>query len=107
MSLSGCGMFFSTGAAVSDGNVEFIAQHNDKAVQKHDRDYRTESYVSTFADGADYASTVSVGGSELGTRDISRKQAVPKKQSTKSGERRLPDLPSGMDEESLGVDYEQ
>ena len=79
----------------------------DKAVQKHDRDYRTENYVSTFADGADYASTVSVGGSELGTRDISRKQAVPKKQSTKSGERRLPDLPSGMDEESLGVDYEQ
>lgn len=80
----------------------------DKAIQKHDRDYRTESYVSTFNDGAAYASSVSVGGSELGTKDITRPQPVQKNRTSRADRVAQAEglLPSGMDSESLTVDYE-
>ena len=80
----------------------------DKAIQKHDRDYRTESYVSAFDDGATYASSVAVGGSELGTKDITRPQPVPKNRTSRADRVAQAEglLPSGMDSESLTVDYE-
>ena len=85
----------------------------DKAVQSHDRAYRTDNYVSTFDDGASFAATKASGDAELGTADISKpdKQQPSNKSASKSSRAdRVAQaeslLPSGSNGKSAEAEYD-
>lgn len=85
----------------------------EKSLSDHDRQYRTENYVTTLGDGAAQAKDVAFDGQELGNSDITKKtsnvsveQDAAKKHADRVA-RAEALLPSSMQEDQASVEVDQ